>query len=490
MVAELHFSRRVWAVLVLAVAFAATAVERWQTRHLGLIYPDGYQYLEMAKGIATHLTPTIALGRGGDLFAPSVDAALKPLYPALVALLSASMSLQTAGQMVTALSAGAVVPLVAALTGRLSGSRLAALAAGLGALVSPMLGYWAGFTGPDPLAEALALGCALALVCRRAALAGVLGALCAAARPEWGLAFLALALAGLAIGGAWREQAGRALIAGAFTLAAVVGVLRPPLALPPGGVAALLGLLSVGVAVQLLAHRAAATIRARIVFTLGCAVVAAGVALSGHSPALRALVSANWPLVLLAVGGALAACREPFGGSVTALLAAVAVPFAAYEYRNPSSARYASQLIPLLCLLGALAVPALARVLPRRRRALGAVCALGLVLAPMLSTPSQPATARDYFETMALWLRNAPPGPLISATPDAFGVLLPGRAELNMAPGARGLILLDAAQREYAPAVTASGHLIGSYLPPDGFERPDGSLDGAPERLVAGTVTR
>ncbi len=32
---------------------------RAQGMHRGLIFPDGYDYLLMARGIATHLTPTV-----------------------------------------------------------------------------------------------------------------------------------------------------------------------------------------------------------------------------------------------------------------------------------------------------------------------------------------------------------------------------------------------------------------------------------------------
>ena len=487
--AERGARARLGTALAFSLAFAVAVLARWHARHQGLIYPDGYQYLLMAKGIATHLTPTLALGRGGEVFSPSIDAAIKPLYPALVAALSALTGLKTAAQALTAAGAGAVVVLVAALAQALTGSRLAAASAGLAALVSPMLGYWSGFLGPDPLAQALALACALALTRRRAAAAGVFGALCAATRPEWGVALAALGVYGLARP-AWRAHAMRALTAGALTEAAVIGVLRPPLALPPGGLAGLIGLLGAGLAGQEVARRLGTSARGRLVFILACSAALAALAVSGHAPALNALLSANWPLVALALAGALMACREPYGAELTVLVAVVAVTFAAYEYRNPSSARYLSELIPVLCLFGAVAVATAVRATPRHLGALSAAAALGLTLAPMLSTPAQPAVGRDYFQTLAVWLRHAPPGPLVSAAPDAFGYLLPERAEQAIAPGARGLILLDAAEREYAPASAAVGTPLQSYVPDGGFERPDGSIDSAPARLLAGVVTR
>jgi hypothetical protein len=141
-----------------------------------------------------------------------------------------------------------------------------------------------------------------------------------------------------------------------------------------------------------------------------------------------------------------------------------------------------------LCLLGALTVPALARALPGRRQAVGAIAVAGLMLVPVLSTPAQPSVGPDYFQTLALWLRNAPPGPLISAAPDAFGYLLPGRAQQEIVPGERGLILLDAAQREYVSSTNAAGRVLESYAPDGGFERPDGTIDSAPARLISGLV--
>jgi hypothetical protein len=91
---------------------------------------------------------------------------------------------------------------------------------------------------------------------------------------------------------------------------------------------------------------------------------------------------------------------------------------------------------------------------------------------------------------MAAWLRRAPSGPLVTAAPDAFGFLLPDRTERTLSPGAHGLILLDAAQREYETSHAATGRVVASYAPASGFERPDGTIDTGAARLVAGVVTR
>ena len=72
-------------LLVAAGLFGIGIAVRIAQQHRGLLYPDGYQYLLMARGIGEHLRPTTVLGPGGELFVPSADAAAKPLYPALVA---------------------------------------------------------------------------------------------------------------------------------------------------------------------------------------------------------------------------------------------------------------------------------------------------------------------------------------------------------------------------------------------------------------------
>ena len=207
---------------------------RAQGMHRGLIFPDGYDYLLMARGIATHLTPTVALGSGGATFVPSVDAALKPVFPALVALLSPLWGLRGAADAVTVAGGAATVVLAGLLATRLTGSRVAGLTASAAALLSPTLAYWSGYAGPDPAAAALALAAGLSLLAGRFALAGALAALCACTRPEWLVVFLGLGLAGLIVPDS-RPAAHRALLAAAFALGGVLAVLRPPIAVPSGG---------------------------------------------------------------------------------------------------------------------------------------------------------------------------------------------------------------------------------------------------------------
>jgi hypothetical protein len=78
----------------------------------------------------------------------------------------------------------------------------------------------------------------------------------------------------------------------------------------------------------------------------------------------------------------------------------------------------------------------------------------------------------------------------VSAAPDAYGFLLPGRPQQPLAPGARGLILLDAAQRAYAPRLGAQGIVVARLQTAHGFERPDGTIDLRPAILVRGVVVR
>ena len=63
--------RRWW--WLAALVPAAVATRALQARG-ALLYPDGYQYLLMAKGIAAHGRPIVTLGDGGDTWLPSADA--------------------------------------------------------------------------------------------------------------------------------------------------------------------------------------------------------------------------------------------------------------------------------------------------------------------------------------------------------------------------------------------------------------------------------
>src|SRR5262249_22151841 len=141
----------------------------------GLLYPDGYQYLLMAKGIAAHGRPLLTLGPGGDTLLPNADAAAKPFYPALVALLHlVGLTWFAAARTVTALAAACTIVLTGLVARRISGSWLAAGIAATACAASRELTFWSGFAGPDALGQALGLASVLAFLDRRPRLGGVL----------------------------------------------------------------------------------------------------------------------------------------------------------------------------------------------------------------------------------------------------------------------------------------------------------------------------
>lgn len=504
-----------------AALFALALAVRHAARQPGLLYPDGYQYLLMARGIGEHLRPVTRLGPGGELFVPSVDAAAKPLFPALVALVSAfGLHLRSAAALVT-LAASAATPVVtAALALRLTRSWLGAAAAGAAVLASPALARWSGFSGPDALGATLALAAALALAERRAATGGVLAALAIACRPELlvlaGGAALAAALAptgpvrrdarsepGRARSGAkpgpavalWRPAggaddgaagpapalrplAGRAAFAGAMTIAFLLGVLRPPLGLPAGAALLPAGIVAAAV---LLAAAWRVGPRPRAATAAAAAVIAAVAAAAAlRVPALRELASGEWALLAGAALGLVAATATGHGRPALLIAAAAAVLGAAYAAKNPHSVRYLSLLVPLAALLLAHGLA------PARTPVAVRLAALALAAAALVHAPPQPAAVDAFARTAA----RIPAGrtPLVSAAPDAYGLLLPDRPQRLMRPGARGLILLDAAQRAYLPGLRARGRVVARIPAAAPFERPDGRADARGAVLVRGRV--
>src|SRR5262249_51269799 len=145
---------------------------------------DGYQYLLMAKGVAAHGRPFLTLGQGGDTLLPSVDAAAKPLYPALVALVHPlGLGWIDAARFVSALAGACTVVLAALLARRLTRSWPAAGVAAGACIAGHELAFWGGFAGPDSLGQALALGAVFALLSRRPLAGGILAAMAILARP-------------------------------------------------------------------------------------------------------------------------------------------------------------------------------------------------------------------------------------------------------------------------------------------------------------------
>ncbi len=270
-----------------SLVFGVAVVVRALQPHGALLYPDGYQYQLMARGIAEHGRPIVQLGPGGDTWIPSAEAALKPLYPLLVAVLHLlGPSLATAATLVALVASAAVVTLAAALADRLGGSWIAAAAL---CLASPAIGFWSGFSGPDALAQALALSAALAVLSNRERLGGVLWGLGVVARPEVVLLALALPLV--------RRRRVEALTCGLLTIAAVLLIVRPPIAIPAGG----------------------------------------GI---GHGGAIVPLLRSDWPLLLLA---ALGLRKSPW-------LALGLLPLVALVAKNGESARYLTEMLPVAAI--------------------------------------------------------------------------------------------------------------------------------------------
>ena len=460
-----------------ALAFTGLVALRLRTMHQGLLYPDGYQYLLMARGIGQHLQPVAHLGHGGDMVAPSTDAAAKPLFPALVSVgeLLRLSSINSA-RAVAALAGAAVAPLAGLVTLRLGASRIGAILAAALCLASPTLGFWLGFAGPEGLAEALALATTLAFLYKRPVLGGVLAGLAVTARPE----LLALAL-GAALAGAAspvrRHDAVAGATAGLATFALVIGVLRPPLsadtlALLPA--AAGLGcLVALGlVLVERLSRRACAG-----VLVVLATLIAVGIATGS---AWASLAARDWALLALAAAGLAAAISRPESRAralrVTLLTLTLAL---AYYWKNPGSERYLAVLLPAFAIVAGLGITRFRSVV------IAGAAALALAGALLASTPS---IGPDAFRGIAARLEHGPAGPLVTAAPDAYGVLLPRRAVRMMRPGATGLVLVDGAARAYDPQLRVVGRLVERIPATVGFLRPDGRLDDAPALLYRGSV--
>jgi hypothetical protein len=467
---------------LLAAALAATGVLAlvvyWHARQRGLIYPDAYEYLLMARGLGEHLSTSSRLGPGGMAFHPSVDAALKPLFPALLALGGTVASYLRAGQALTALSAACAVPLAALVARKGGAGLLGGALAGALVLASPDLRYWSGFLGPDPLAVALGLACAWAALCGRLRLAGALGALCTATRPEWGLVLLAIC-AGLALARpGLRAELRGAFSAWALTLALVLVLVRPPIAFPKGGPLLVAGALLGGSLLFAALDRLGDSRRTGL--AAGTAACLALLPLLLRSDALRHLAATEWPLFAAAACGLLWACWRGEGKASLALAGAVLLLEATYAYRDPHSGRYVALLIPLLALLAGLGLgPGLLRA-SRGALLVACVALLAFAGAPAMS-------GQDIFSSLAPRLKGAPQGTLVTAAPTAYGYLLPGRAIVAMRPGARGLILIDGSTSALAPGLVARGRVMAEYPQGTGFltSRPTG-----PALLVEGVVSR
>jgi hypothetical protein len=435
-----------------------------------LLYPDGYQYLLMARGIADHLRPTLQLGPRGDLFVPNPDASLKPLFPAAVALLHlAGAGWTGAARAISVASGAATVALCGLLARRLTGSPALGAIAGLIVLVEPTERYWAAFSSPDALGTALALGAALAVVESHPRTGGVLAGLAGLARPELGL----MLVAGAAVVALRPERRSRALgflTASLGTAALALAVLRPPLQLSLDEPAlAVAGALGAAAFALLAAPR------------VGVAVGLAALALAAsRGSALRDLAARELVLAFLFVGS-LVLARNQRAAAVAAIAAgALAL---AYETRNGASGRYMTQLVPLAAV--GIAVGASQVHAGLRRAVAHAGAALGV--AAIAAYASAPAPGPDMFHSVADSLPRAS-RPIATSAPDAYGFLLYPRSVRRLSPGVRGLLLVDATTRAYEPGIAVRGRTVDRIAPGGGFVAPDGRLDDRPAVLTEGTA--
>lgn len=472
----------------LAIAVGAVALVAWRLRvaHPAPLYPDGYQYLAMARGIAEGGRPLLQLGVGGELLAPNADAAVKPVFPALIALLhTVGVPLGDAAAWIAALASAAVGPLAGLVALRLTGGSLpAALATAAVVVASPTVGFWHGFAGPDGLAIALALASALTALSRRPVLCGTLAALACATRPELALVAGAALCAGLLIERG-RGAALRAASAGVLTLGAMLVALRP--ALPSVSISPV----AAGLAATILAGvLAAVALRSRrpatqaLALVVPLVLVAVSTVRAGGSEGWVTLLAREWPLLLCAaLGSVVALTRQErrlavvLGGSVAAWLAL------AYLLKNPGSERYSALVVPILALGVGLGVAM------GSRRVQAALAAAVLVVAGVTAaTRGAPAVGSDMFPEVAVALERLPAGLIVTAAPDAYGVLAPGRPMRQMRLGERGLIVVDATARAYEPHLRARGRLVATIPTAIGFLRPDGLLDRDPVRVIEGEV--
>jgi hypothetical protein len=477
---------RPWIPAIASIGlFGVAFAMRLEQHHAALLYPDGYQYLLMARGISEHFGLTTVLGPGGEVFVPNADAAAKPLFPLLVAVAhSFGAGWLSAATVVTSLASASVVVLVFLLTTRLAGAPFAGAAAAVVLLASPSLAFWSGFSGPDPLAQALGLGAALAFVDRRPRVGGALLALAVATRPE--LVVVGVCAFVVSLPEASRRRASiEGAIAFVPTLAFVLLALRPPFAPPDKGLLCTFGLL-----VLFALALAFAPVDVLAIGALGTLVVAA-VVFSAPASGLLELWWDDWPLIGAAVVGlAITACNPDRRGPAFGIFAAAVALGAVYWVKNPGLERYFAMLLPIAAVLVGVGAAELVR---RRRWSVPLVAAAVVALAAVGSVrPSGGPYDQDVFSATAQKLEPllSSTAPLVTAAPDAYGFWLPEQPVRTMRPGARGLVLLDPAQRSYAPHLTADGKIVARVDTELAFSRPNGEIDLGRAVLVAGRVAR
>jgi hypothetical protein len=466
-----------------AAAGALTELTSWKLSRLhgGLLYPDGYQYLLMSRGIARNGRAILNTGHGGNVLLPNADAALKPFEPLLVALLHfTGFGWWDAARVVTAASGVGVIVLAAALTWQLTRSNVLAGCAAALCIASPSITWWSGFLGPDALAPCLGLAALLAGLRGRPRLAGVLAGLAATSRPEYALAALVV-LIGTLLDRDTRHAALRAAAFALLTVAFVVAVTRPPFGGLDGRqlLAAACAVAIAGIAWFMLTRLALHGAIAVAATAAGIGAVAMAV-LDGRAEGLRMIVAQQPSIVALIATGLVAAASGKKSVEALRLMLLIGLMLLVYLEKNPTLDRYPTQLLPL-------AIPlALAGLSQLRFRAAVGLAAALIAVATLVSSPTPPTIKTDTFRTVASEL--APTGPaLISATPDAYSFWLPNRPQRLITAGTHGLFIVDGATRSLTP-LHVCGKVTRRVSSGLGFTSLDGNTDIAPAELVVGSA--
>ena len=323
-----------------------------------LLYPDGYQYLLMARGIGEHLQPTTVLGPGGDMFVPNADAAVKPLFPIAVAVVHAlGVLVARCCPMLVTVAAGAWVVTAVALLVRAQRIDRRWTGSGHARPREPERRVLERLLGSRSARSALVLSAALAFVDRRARLGGVLMGLAIAARPE--IVLLALAAGVLAL----RNERDRALLRRAapatlLTATLVFAVLRTPVAVPDWRLVSLVPAALIALALvmrappELLRYAGIASLPLVALVVL-------------DRPGPSTLWVDDRPLLLVAaVALLILLCDRGRSSGALVVLAAVLLLGAVYLVKNPALGRYFALLLPAAAIVAGLAVAAV----PRRVR--------------------------------------------------------------------------------------------------------------------------
>jgi hypothetical protein len=265
-------------------------------------------------------------------------------------------------------------------------------------------------------------------------------------------------------------------------VALVYGLLRAPVSVSDWRLAWLAPVLAVAIGLALVVPTG--WLRYAAVAAAGLVAIAVAI-----EPGPVALWHNDWPLLLAGAAG-LVVLLERGRANHPAALTAVAIVLllgSVYLVKNPGLVRYFSLLLPAAAVLAGLALSALS---PRERVAALPAIAVVAAIGWLQPVPGNrdfdmfPMVARGIAST----LESGNQEPLVTAAPDAYGFWLPRQPVRGMRPGARGAVLLDAAQRLYEPRLTARGRAVARVSDDIAFARPDLEIDAGPAVLVLGHV--